>query len=152
MTNHPNPRATADGSWMMWTATGVAGIWLAVILITLFAPDMITGSQQEHMKVAAFATWLWGLIASTVFLKGMGKLRGTPSRQPIWSGLAVATVAIWVLAAIVAIAAPRAVTGTDPTQIPVAAMFAPVAATVLTWLAGTAARVFATVPQPLGNG
>ncbi len=149
MTDHPNPNpaATADSSWMLMTATGVAGIWVAVILITLLAPDMITGSHQEHLKVAAFGTWLWGLIASAAYLMGMGRLRGRASRQPIWTGLTVATLAIWFLAAILAVTVPRAVTGTDPTQIPFAAMIAPVAATVLTWLAGTAAKVF-SMPVP----
>ncbi|MFC7272990.1 hypothetical protein ACFQS1_03260 [Paractinoplanes rhizophilus] len=147
MIDHPNTGAApADVSWMSWTAAGLAGIVGAAILISVFAPDMITGSQQEHLAVAAFGTWLWGLIGSAAFLTGMGRLRGSAARQFIWTGLAAATLAIWLLAAVVAIAAPRAVTGTDPTQIPVAAMVAPVAATVLTWLAGTAAKVFATPP------
>jgi hypothetical protein len=147
VTDHPNPHAAAaDSSWMLCTATGFAGIWAAVILITIFAPDMITGSHQEHLKVAAFGTWLWGLIASAAFLLGMGRLRGKASRQAIWTGLAVATPAIWLLAAILSITVPRAVTGTDPTQIPFAAMVSPVAATVLTWLAGIAAKVLATPP------
>ncbi|MFI5889833.1 hypothetical protein ACIA5D_06890 [Actinoplanes sp. NPDC051513] len=137
---------TADGSWMSWTATGLAGIAGAVILISVLAPDMITGSQQEHLAVAAFGTWLWGLIGSVAFLTGMGRLRGAATRQVIWTGLAVATLAIWLLAAVLAITVPRAVTGTDPTQIPIAAMVAPIAATVLTGLAGTAAKVFATSP------
>ena len=152
MTDHPNPNASAtvDSSWMMCTAAGLAGIWIAVILISVLAPDMITGSHQEHLQVAAFGTWLWGLIASAAFLTGMGRLRGKASRQAIWTGLALATAAIWLLAAILSITVPRAVTGTDPTQIPVAAMVCPVAATVLTWLAGIAARVFATPPARTG--
>jgi hypothetical protein len=46
--------ATADGSWMLWTAIGIGGIWVAVVLISLFSPDMVSGSEQEHQKVAAF--------------------------------------------------------------------------------------------------
>lgn len=88
------------------------------------------------------------LVASAAFPSGMGRLRGAASRRPIWTGLAAATLAVWLLAAILAITVPRAVTGTDPTQIPVAAMVAPVAATVLTGLAGFAAKVFAMAPLP----
>jgi hypothetical protein len=37
---------TADLSWMLWTAIGIGGIWIAVLLISLLAPDMVTGSEQ----------------------------------------------------------------------------------------------------------
>jgi hypothetical protein len=38
---------------MLWTAIGIAGIWVAVLLISLFAPDLVSGSEQEHLPVAA---------------------------------------------------------------------------------------------------
>jgi len=60
--------AMADGSWMAWTAAGIAGIWVAVALISIFAPDMVSGSEQEHLRVAAFVTWIWGLVATGAFL------------------------------------------------------------------------------------
>jgi hypothetical protein len=78
--------ATADGSWMAWTVAGIGGIWVAVGLISLLAPDMVTGSEQQHMPVAAFSTWLWGLIATGTYLWGMGRLRGRAERRPIWAG------------------------------------------------------------------
>jgi hypothetical protein len=37
--------ALADGSWMAWTAAGIAGIWVAVTVISVVAPDMVTGSE-----------------------------------------------------------------------------------------------------------
>jgi hypothetical protein len=37
--------ATADLSWMLWTAIGIGGIWVAVLLISLFAPDLVSGSE-----------------------------------------------------------------------------------------------------------
>jgi hypothetical protein len=49
--------ATADGSWMLWTAIGISGIWVAAVLISLLSPDMVSGSEQEHQKVAAFTSW-----------------------------------------------------------------------------------------------
>jgi hypothetical protein len=66
---------------MAWTAAGIAGIWVAVALITIFAPDMVSGSEQEHLRVAAFVTWIWGLVATGAFLWTMGRLRGNATRS-----------------------------------------------------------------------
>jgi hypothetical protein len=122
---------TADLSWMLWTAIGIGGIWIAVLLISLLAPDLVSGSEQQHLPVAAF-----------VLLWAMGRLRGNARWQPIWIGLSVATLGIWALATILAITLPEMVTGTDPTRIPFAALFAPPAAAMLTALAGAIASVF----------
>src|SRR5215211_7702346 len=138
--------AMADGSWMAWTVAGMAGIWVAVGLISLLAPDMVSGSEQEHLPVAACSTWLWGLVATGAFVWAMGKLRGNASRRPIWVGLAAATLVVWLVAAILSITLPVFVTGTDPTRIPIGALVAPVAAAVLTVLAGITAGVFSRPP------
>ncbi len=140
--------AMADGSWMANAAAGIAGIWVAVALISIFAPDMVTGSEHQHLPVAALGSWFWGLVATGAFLWAMGRLRGKAARRPIWTGLTMATLAIWLVATIASIALPVVVTGSDPTRIPVGAMVAPVAATVLTALAGIAAGVFARPPEP----
>jgi hypothetical protein len=139
--------ATADGSWMASTAAGIAGIWVAVALISIFAPDMVTGSEHQRLPVAALGSWFWGLIATGAFLWGMGRLRGNAVRRPIWIGLTVATLAVWLVATIAGIALPVVETGSDPTRLPVGAMIAPVAATVLTALAGITAGVFAHPPS-----
>jgi hypothetical protein len=139
---------TADGSWMVWTVVGVVVIWIAVALISLFAPDMVSGSEQEHLPVAAFATWISGVVGTGAFLWMMGKLRGNVARMPIWIGLSVTTAAIWLVATILSIALPVVETGSDPTRLPVGAMVAPVAAALLTGLAGIVASVFARPPMP----
>jgi hypothetical protein len=131
--------AMADGSWMLWSMGGLAGIWTAVVLISVLAPDMVSGSEQEHLPVAAFTAPLWGLIATGGFLWAMGKLRGSGSRRP--------TVTVWLVAAILSIALPVVETGSDPTRLPIAAMVSPVAAAVLTVLAGIVAGVFSRPPQ-----
>ena len=140
--------ARADGSWMAWTAAGIAGIWIAVTVISVFAPDMVTGSEQEHLPVAAFTTWLWGLMSTGAFVWAMGKLRGNATRRPIWIGLAAATLTVWLIATILSVSLPVVETGSDPTRIPIGAMVAPVAATVLTALAGITATVFSRPPEP----
>jgi hypothetical protein len=136
----------ADGSWMAWTAAGIAGIWVAVALISILAPDLVSGSEQEHLPVAAFVTWIWGLVGTAAFLWTMGRLRGSATRRPIWIGLSVATVAVWLIAAIFGVALPVVETGSDPTRLPIGAMIAPVAAAMLTILAGITASVFARPP------
>jgi hypothetical protein len=139
--------ATADGSWMVWTASGIVGIWVAVALISVLAPDLVSGSEQQHMPVAAMTAWLWGLVATGMFLWAMGRLRGRASYRPLWIGLTGATLAIWLVATVLAITLPVYETGSDPTRLPVGAMVAPVAATVLTALAGIAASVFIRPPE-----
>jgi hypothetical protein len=94
------------------------------------------------MPIAAFTTWFWGGVGTMVFLWTMGKVRGSATWRPIWIGLSVTTLAVWIVATIIGIAAPVFVTGSDPTQIPVAAFFAPVVAAMLTALAGVVANVF----------
>jgi hypothetical protein len=147
----PNDRraTTTELSWMLWTAVGIGGIWVAVLLLSLLAPDLVSGSQQDHLPVAAFTTWFWGGVATLVLLWAMGRLRGRASWQPIWVGLSVATLGIWAVATILGITLPVMVTGTDPTRIPFAAIFAPVAAAMLTALAGAVATVFR---QGVGGG
>jgi cytosine/uracil/thiamine/allantoin permease len=133
---------TADLSWMLWTTIGIGGIWVAVLLISVFAPDLVSGSEQEHLPVAAFTTWFWGGVGTLVLLLAMGRLRGSARWRPIWIGLSVVTLAIWAVATILGITLPVLETGTDPTRIPFAAIFAPVAAAMLTALAGAVANVF----------
>jgi hypothetical protein len=144
--DHTTPQArrttTTDLSWMLWTAIGIGGIWVAVLLLSLLAPDLVSGSQQEHLPVAAFTTWFWGGVGTLVLLWAMVRLRGRARWQPIWIGLSVATLGIWAVAVILGITLPVMVTGTDPTQIPFAAIFAPIAAAMLTALAGGVATVF----------
>jgi hypothetical protein len=139
--------ATADLSWMLWTAIGIGGIWVAVVLLSLLAPDLVSGSEQDHLPLAAFTTWFWGGVGTLVFLWMMGRLRGSARRQPIWIGLSVATLAIWAVATVLGTTLPEMVTGTDPTRVPVAAIFAPAGAAMLTALASAVATVFRAGPE-----
>lgn len=137
---------SVDGSWMMWTAAGLTGVWAAVVLISLFAPDMVSGSEQERLPIAAFTTWVWGLAATGAFLWTMGRLRDKASQKPIWVGVAVVTLAVWLVATILSITLPVFETGSDPTRLPIGAMITPVAAALLTVLAGITASVFSKGP------
>lgn len=147
----PRYTASTDASWMLWTLGGLTGIWVSVILISVFSPDMVSGSEQEHMKIAAFTAWLWGLIATAAFVRSMGKLRGNANRAPIWVGYGAGTLMIWAIATVLSLTLPVMITGSDPTRMPFGAMFTPLAAAVLTAVGGIVAVVFARPPALEGD-
>lgn len=121
-------------------------VWIAVIVISVFAPSLVSGSEQESLPLAAFTTWLWGAITTAILLLTMGKLRGDPDSRPIWQGLAVVVGVGWVVATVLALSLPRFETGSDPTLLPFGALFAPLGAMVLTALACVVAVVFSRPP------
>lgn len=132
---------------MVWTLIGVGAIWVGVIVISIVAPDLVSGSQQEHLPLVAFLTWIWGLIATVGFLWGMSKLRGSAERKNLWIGLVVAIAIIWGVAVVLSAALPVWEVGSDPTQLPVWAIIMPVAAALLTALAAVIAGLFSESPS-----
>ena len=102
----------------------VAAIWTVTALASLLAPDMVTGSQQEHLPIALMTAWLWACVGTVYALM-------TPQRTSR-AGWAFGVAVVWVLMALVAILAPVMETGTDPTRIPLAVMVAPPVAAVVT--------------------
>jgi hypothetical protein len=131
---------------MLWTVLGVGGIWVAVLLVSLLAPDLVSGSEQEHIPVAAFTTWVWGGVGTVAVLWAMVRLRDRATWQPAWIAVSVVTLAVWGTAAVLGITVPVFETGSDPTRIPVAAIFAPAAAAMLTALAAGVVTVVGRVP------
>ena len=138
----------AERAWKVSTLLMVAVIWMAVIAISVFSPPLVSGSQQEELPVAAFATWLWGGISTAIVLVTMSRLRGRPEASSSWQALTAAVFAIWVLSTVGSLALPVLETGTDPTKLPVWALLSPVGATVLTGLACVVAAMFASSPSP----
>jgi membrane associated rhomboid family serine protease len=120
-------------------------IWTAVVVISALSPDMVSGSEQQHMPVAAFSTWIWGLVASFAVLSSWAALRRTPGRRHLHRPVAVGVATVWAVAAVVSVFAPVMVTGSDPTRLPLAAFVAPVAATVLTLVVRAVVEAVATV-------
>jgi hypothetical protein len=115
------------------TVTAVAAIWTAVIVASVFSPDLVHGSEQEHLPIAAITWWFWGLIATAFALVPIAVQRREGAvRDGLWFVLAAATGAIWLVATLLSVFTERHVTGADPTQFPVAAVFAPIVAMVAT--------------------
>jgi hypothetical protein len=115
-----------------WSLVAVVAIWLSVLVTSLFAPDFVSGSQQEHITVAAIANWLWGAIATVGILRALRTARTVDVRDGAWITLGLAVAVLWLVVAVVSIFAPVVETGSDPTQIPLAALLSPIVATLFT--------------------
>jgi len=102
----------------LWWLVAVGSVLLAVLLASLFSPDMVTGSNHEHLPLAGMMDWFWGLIA-IAYLAFVRRERADGT-----FGLSVAV--LWLTVAVASIASPAMVTGTDPTTIPIAVMIAPI--------------------------
>jgi hypothetical protein len=125
------PPEDPRGSRYVFAGVSVASIWVAVAIASIWSPDMITGSQHEHLPIAAFTDWLYAAIATGLVL--MTFSRRTPGAgRSLWLGFTVAIGSIWFIVALASIFAPSMVTGTDPTTIPIAAFASPVAGVVAT--------------------
>lgn len=120
-----------------WVFGTIFLIWLAVLILSLNSPDLVTGTapDRDAVPVAAFIDWLWGLLAT------VSVLRATVFRRPgekgygqdaAWPWITAVVGGIWLAATIVALAVPVLETGSDPTEIPYAAIVAPIVAAVLT--------------------
>ena len=97
-----------------WTGLAIAAIRIAVTLISVYAPDLVTGTTQDHVPLAAILAWIWGVIASREVAVAILRRRRSPG--------------------VVDVAGPEWVSGTDPTHIPISAIVAPIIALVLTHL------------------
>ena len=97
-------------------------IWLAVVVISVFSPDLVTGSEPAHIPLVAMVTWLWGVIPSGSLVITLLGVRGRPDLLgSVW--LLVGDVAaVWAVAAAVAVFGPEMVTGSDPTRVPICAL------------------------------
>lgn len=104
--------------------TCVAAIWTATAVCSVLAPDMVTGSEHQHLPFALMTAWVWACVGSIYAL--MTPQRGS---RTAWT---LSVVVAWALMALTTIFAPVMVTGTDPTSIPLAVMIAPPVAAVVT--------------------
>ena len=137
MSTIENPGASTSGSAAQaashqqgpaWASpvVAVAALWACSAMLAVFAPDMVTGSEHDHLPIAAMTVWPWTFIA-TAYVVMAARRPGTASL--VWS-----VVAIWVSVLVAGVAAPAMVTGTDPTTIPMGAILAPIGGAVATGL------------------
>ena len=137
----------ATGPTASARAVGAGGailaIWMAVVLTGLFAKDFVSGSQQQHIHLAALQNWFWGSIATGfVFIPIMARRREPMGSPAAWYALGGATAAIWTAVTVLSIFAPSYVTGSDPTRIPTAAILSPIIGMVGTGFVAVFTTVF----------
>jgi hypothetical protein len=112
--------ATFDRWWLL----AVGSVMVSVLLASIFSPDMVSGTEQEHLPLAPLTLWVWGA-AAIGYLSFVRRDGADPA-----FGLSVAI--LWAAVAATSIFAPELVTGADPTRIPIAALVAPVVGTIVT--------------------
>lgn len=120
-----------------WVFLTIFLIWIAVLILSMSSADLVTGTEpnRDHIPVAAFINWLWGILASVSVLRATVFRRPTEKgwgQDSAWLWIAVVVGGIWFAATIVALTVPVLETGSDPTEIPYAAIIAPIVAAVLT--------------------
>jgi hypothetical protein len=126
-----------------WVLAGfaVASIWAGVLIASSYAPDFVSGSQHEHLKLVAGLDWIWGLVATSfVVLAALHGIRARVVDLVPWRALAAGVAVVWLLVALISIRAPVFVTGTDPTIIPFGALGIPIVGVFLTWFVCTLVR------------
>lgn len=129
----PATRTTGDSWWRViakapMSAVGV--IWLATGAMSVLAPDMVTGSNHEHLPIALLSVWVWAAVATTY------TLMATHGSSANATDLVVGVSAVWIAVLVAVVWAPVMVTGSDPTEIPMAVFVAPVVGAATTGFIG----------------
>jgi len=133
----PGTRRVPVIAWAS-AAASVIGIWVMIWLAGAVAPDFVSGSRHEHLRLVAGGDWIWGLVATAfAVLAVQHGLRLRVADPAPWIAFAGSVVAVWTGVLVITATGPVTVTGTDPTVIPFAAMGAPILGVFLTWFACT---------------
>ena len=143
----PRRQGSSESRYLL-AGIAIASIWVAVAIAAIWSPDMITGSQHEHLAIAALIDWFYAALATGLVLMAFGR-RSQGAGRSLWVGFTIAIGSVWLVVAVASVFAPSMVTGTDPTTIPVAALAAPVAGLIATAFASVYA---AGSPGPQAEG
>lgn len=117
------------GRAFLYASGAIGAIWVAVVLLSIFSPDLVTGTMQDHFPIAMVVGLLAGLAATKSVVKAA--TRGLGGRR-LWVVYDVVVGGIWLAVALVSIFVPVLVSGTDPTQVPIGAIVAPIAGAIAT--------------------
>jgi hypothetical protein len=114
------------------TGLTLVAIWASATLAVVFAPDLVTGSNQEHIQVAMFLVWPLAVVATGMVLLAAVVSRRAGEAAGPWAVYAVLNALAWLGAAVAGIYVAPMVTGTDPTTIPIASIVAPIFSVLVT--------------------
>jgi len=129
--DRPGAGGAAEGSRYLFAGIAVGSIWLAIAAASIWTPDLISGTDQEHVPLAAIVDWFYAALATGLVLMAFGR-RSPGATRSLWLGFTVAIAAIWFVVAVASIYAPSIVTGTDPSTVPIAALASPIAGVIAT--------------------
>lgn len=127
----PGVEGTGRESRYLFAGIAVGVIWLAIAAASIWSPDLITGTEQEHIPLAAIIDWFYAALATGLMLMAFGR-RSPGASRSLWLGFTVAIGGIWFVVAVASIFAPSIETGTDPTTLPIAALASPIAGVIAT--------------------
>jgi hypothetical protein len=136
------------GRWA-WSGLAVVAIWAAAAAAAVWAPDLVSGSAQDHIPIVAINFPIWALLATGLVV--MAPATTASDRQRVWAVYAGIVAIVWTAAAAVAIAAPLLVTGSDPTTIPIAGIIAPIVAMAATAYASVGVVAVAARVDSVGD-
>jgi hypothetical protein len=128
----------------LFAGIAVASIWLAIAAASIWSPDLISGTGEEHVPLAAILDWFYATLATGLVLMAFGR-RSPGASRSLWLGFTLAIGGIWFVVAVASILAPSIVTDTDATTVPIAALASPLAGVIATafvsvFVAGSAAE------------
>ena len=114
------------------TSVALVAIWAAVVVASIFSPDLVTGSNHEHLTIAAFIGLPLAVAATGMVLLAAGVSHRTDAMPGAWVVFGLVMVLAWGTVLLTSLFAPSMVTGTDPTTIPVPAIIGPIFAVLVT--------------------
>src|SRR5579872_467891 len=85
------------------TAISLVAIWVAATIAAVHPPDMITGSNHEHLQLAMFLAWPLAAVATGMVLLAAGVSRRAVESAGAWAVYAVLTSIAWCGAAIASV-------------------------------------------------
>src|SRR4249919_3231644 len=77
----PELGGTARESRYLFAGIAVASIWLAVAAASIWSPDLVSGTDQERVPLAAILDWFYATLATGLVLMAFGRRSPGASRS-----------------------------------------------------------------------
>lgn len=129
---HQTVPALGIGYRALATGLSLAAIWVGATIAAVYSPDLVTGSNHEHLQLAMFLAWPLAAVATGMVLLAAGVTRREVDAAGPWAVYALLNVLAWGGAALASVFVSPMVTGSDPTTIPLAAVIGPIFGVLVT--------------------
>ena len=97
---------------------------------SIWSPELISGTDQTRVPIAAFTDWFYAVIATGLVLLAFS--RRTPDLpRSSWAAFTLVISGIWLVVAITSIWTPDLISD-DATRVPIAALVGPIAGVLAT--------------------